>query len=77
MHVFVTTKCNGKTDRKEGKHQRRNSSQHQKERNSPNSSENEEIEAQQEQRGTESKETSATCHHNTEFWEATPHRQHI
>ena len=47
------TKRDGKTDKKEGKHQQRNSSLHQKERNSPNSSENEEIEARQEQRGTE------------------------
>ena len=52
-HSCVTTKRDGKTDKKEGKHQKRNSSQHQKERNSPNSSENEDIEAQQEQRGTE------------------------
>ena len=49
----VTTKRDGKTDKKEGKHQKRHSSQNQKERNSPNSSENEEIEAQQELRGTE------------------------
>ena len=49
----VTTKRDCKTDKKEGKHQKRNSSQHQKERNSPNSSENEEIEAQQTLRRTE------------------------
>ena len=49
----ITTNRDGKTDQKEGKHQKRNSSQHQMERNSPNSSENEEIEAQQELRGTE------------------------
>ena len=49
----VTTKRDGKAAKKEGKHQKRNSSQHHKERNNPNSSENEEIEAQQEPRGTE------------------------
>ena len=47
----VTTKRDGKSDKKEGKHQRSNSSKHQKERNSPNPRENEETEAQQEQRG--------------------------
>ena len=46
----VTTKRDGQTDKKEGKHQKRNSSQHQKERHSPSSSENEAIEAQQELR---------------------------
>ena len=49
----VTTKREGKTNKNEGKHQKCNSSQQQKERNSPTFSENEEIEAQQEQRGME------------------------
>ena len=49
----VATKRDGRTGKKEGKHQKRNSSQHQKERYSPNLSENEKTEAQQEQRGTE------------------------
>ena len=49
----VTTKRDGKTDKKEGKHQKRNYSQHQKERNSPNSSENEEIDAKRELGRTE------------------------
>ena len=41
----VATKRDGETDKKESIHQKRNSSQHEKEHNSPNPGENEETEA--------------------------------